>query len=211
MDFFDFHHHQRSKNSGIYNLNFGEAFPESYFSAGIHPNRSENISEEDLLWLEEIVQNEKCVAIGECGLDGLIDVSRENQEKIFKFQIQLANKIRKPLIIHCVRRYSQVVSLLKNAEVPIIFHGYNRKKSIGEELLKYDFFLSFGKSVLHDVNLQQFVKDFPPEKTFLETDSADVDLEMLYLKVAELKNLPLKDLKNQIYQNLKIFNIPEFL
>ena len=211
MEFFDFHHHQPEKKNGIYNLNFLETTTENYFSAGIHPNKSENISEEDILWLEEIAQHKNCVAIGECGLDGLINIPRENQEKIFKFQIQLANKIRKPLIIHCVRRYSQVVSLLKNAEVPVIFHGYNRKKSIGEELLKHEFYLSFGKSVLHDVNLQQFVKDFPLEKTFLETDSADFDLEMLYKKVAELKNLPLKDLKNQIYQNLKIFNIPEIL
>src|SRR5699024_11491430 len=67
----------------------------------------------------------------------------------------------------------------RSSDLPVIFHGFNRKKSIGEALLKHDFYLSFGKSVLHDVNLQQFVKDFPLEKTFLETDSADFDLEML--------------------------------
>ena len=89
----------------------------------------------------------------------------------------------------------------------MIVHGFNKRKTIGDELLKNDFCLSFGKSVLHNVNLQDFVNEFPTEKLFLETDSASFELEDLYLKVAELKNMEPENLKMQIIKNLKSIHI----
>ncbi|WP_226063471.1 TatD family hydrolase [Kaistella polysaccharea] len=211
MEFFDLHHHHSQKICGIYNLNFGEPLPDSYFSVGIHPALAEGISEEYWKWVEEMAQRENCLGIGECGLDGLVKVPEIIQRIVFERQIHLANKLRKPLIIHCVRRFSQLIAIRKKIEVPVIVHGFNKKKTVGIELLKHDFYLSFGKSVLHDVNLQQFVKDFPLEKMFLETDSATFDIELLYSKIAEIKNISLEEFNNQIHQNLKIFNISEIL
>ena len=110
--------------------------------------------------------------------------------------------------IHCVRRFSRLIYFQKKAKVPMIIHGFNKRKTIGDELQKHDFYLSFGKSVLQNVNLQEFVIDFPIEKLFLETDISDFDLELLYQKVADLKNLKLEKLLLQIEKNLQIFNIP---
>ena len=207
MDFFDFHHHDPRKTFGIYNLKFGENIPDHFFSAGIHPDSiSENI-EGYFLWLNEIINNRNCVAIGECGLDGLIDVDEKLQREVFERQIFLANEVQKPIIIHCVKRFSQLIPFRKKAKVPMIVHGFNKRKTIGDELLKNDFCLSFGKSVLHNVNLQDFVNEFPTEKLFLETDSASFELEDLYLKVAELKNMEPENLKMQIIKNLKSIHI----
>ena len=208
MNFFDFHHHDADRKSGIYNLKFNEEIPEIFFSAGIHPKSLSDGLEKQLIWLQEISVAENCVAIGECGLDGLIDVDEESQEKAFQAQIEIANSVKKPLIIHCVKRFSQLLKFRKMSKVPMIVHGFNKRKTIGDDLLKNGLCLSFGKSVLYNVNLQDFVKHLPIEKLFLETDSADFEIKELYQKVADLKNMRLEDLSEKIKNNLQNLQIP---
>lgn len=207
MKFFDFHHHDSGKEFGIFNLNFKENKPDFPFSAGIHPNSISGNMDEKFLWLKEIAQDKNCVAIGECGLDGLIEVDEKLQEEFFLRQILLANEIKKPLIIHCVRRFSRLIYFQKFAKVPMIIHGFNKRKTIGLDLQKHEFFLSFGKSVLYNVNLQEFLKEFPTEKLFLETDSADFTIEILYEKVASIKHLNVEELTQIIQQNLQKLKI----
>ena len=208
MNFFDFHHHDADRKSGIYNLKFNEEIPEIFFSAGIHPKSLSDGLEKQLIWLQEISVAENCVAIGECGLDGLIDVDEELQEKAFQAQIEIANSVKKPLIIHCVKRFSQLLKFRKMSKVPMIIHGFNKRKTIGDDLLKNGLCLSFGKSVLYNVNLQDFVKHLPIENLFLETDSADFEIKELYQKVADLKNMRLEDLSEKIKNNLQNLQIP---
>ena len=208
MNFFDFHHHDADRKSGIYNLKFNEEIPEIFFSAGIHPKSLSDGLEKQLIWLQEISVAENCVAIGECGLDGLIDVDEESQEKAFQAQIEIANSVKKPLIIHCVKTFSQLLQFRKMSKVPMIIHGFNKRKTIGDDLLKNGLCLSFGKSVLYNVNLQDFVKHLPIEKLFLETDSADFEIKELYQKVADLKNMRLEDLSEKIKNNLQNLQIP---
>lgn len=205
MKFFDFHHHHLSKDFGIYNLEFHEFLPKSWFSAGIHPAEITENFEEQLAWLKEISAHEKCLAIGECGLDGLIKVDEKLQIEAFLKQINIANEIRKPLIIHCVRRFPQLISLSKKAKVPLIVHGFNKKKSTGEELLRNQFYLSFGKSLLENVNLQNFLREISLDRIFLETDDADFEIEKLYQKVSELKNISEENVRKTIRENLQIF------
>lgn len=207
MTYFDFHHHHFQKTPGIYNLDVHEPVPHVYFSAGIHPNLTMDYTEQYFNWLNEVSKHKNCVAIGECGLDGLINVTEELQEELFERQIELANERNKPLIIHCVRRFAALIHIGKKAKVPMIIHGFNKRKSVGEDLQKHNFYLSFGKSVLQNVNLQEFVKDFPIEKLFLETDTENFDIKLLYQKVSELKKVNVEDLVQQIEENLKIFNI----
>ncbi len=208
MGFFDFHHHDAGKNLGIYNLKFNEIPPENCFSAGIHPDAVADDFEEKLNWLRDISAHKNCVAIGECGLDGLIDVDEKLQQKAFLAQIEIANSVKKPLIIHCVKRFSQLLKFRKMSKVPMIVHGFNKRKTIGDDLLKNGLCLSFGKSVLYNVNLQDFVKHLPIEKLFLETDSADFEIKELYQKVADLKNMRLEDLSEKIKNNLQNLQIP---
>ena len=205
MKFFDFHQHHSKNNFGIYNLEFEEAPTNGWFSAGIHPAIISENFEIQFSWLKEISQNKNCVAIGECGLDGLIKADEKLQEEVFLKQIEWANEIQKPLIIHCVRRFPQLISLSKKAKVPLIVHGFNKKKSIGEDLLKNQFYLSFGKSLLENVNLQNFLEEISLENIFLETDDADFEIEKLYQKVSEIKNISKENLLKTIDENLKIF------
>ena len=203
MEFFDFHHHDFNKKNGIYNLKLNEIPPANYFSAGIHPQDISDRFEEDFLWLKTVVKSENCVAIGECGLDGLVEIDENLQHEIFQKQIELANEIRKPIIIHCVKRFSQLIHFKKKSKVPMIIHGFNKRKTIGDELLKNDFCLSFGKSALYNVNLQDFLKEIPIDQLYLETDSADFEIKDLYYKIAELKSCRIEDFQKKIKENLK--------
>lgn len=205
MNLFDFHHHNSEMQFGIYNLPLQNTTFEGTYSAGIHPRYADRDNLQE--WMDDVVQNKNCVAIGECGLDGLLTLSDEIQTRVFSQQIALAHDLKKPLIIHCVRRFHQLFPLTKNAEIPLIIHGFNKKNSIGEELLRRGFYLSFGKSLLYNVNLQQFFHTVPPERIFLETDSTDCTLEEIYLKAADIKEISLESLAGKINDNLRELKI----
>lgn len=207
MKLFDFHHH-KNHSSGIYNLGLFENIPQYKFSVGIHPKDVSEHFDERFLWLKRVSEDENCIAIGECGLDGLIEVDEELQEECFEKQILWANEIKKPVIIHCVRRFSQLLRFKKFAEVPMIVHGFNKKRNIADDLQNAGFYLSFGKAVLQNVYLQQILADFPISRMFLETDDADFEIEELYQKTSELKSISIENLENQIQENLrKITNL----
>ncbi|WDT68471.1 TatD family hydrolase [Cloacibacterium sp. TD35] len=202
MIFFNFHHHNSQISYGIYNSAPEEKIPEHYFSSGIHPRNINKQWEYDLENLKMISQNPKCLAIGECGLDALVNINENLQKKVFEAQILWANYIKKPVIIHCVKRFQELIPFQKIAKVPLIIHGFNKKKTIADEMLKHGFYLSFGKSVLHNLSLQTTLKEIPLEKIFLETDDADFDIAELYQKVAEIKEIPVEDVQKVITKNL---------
>ena len=206
MAHFNFHHHFLD-NFGIYNLNFGEEVPSSIFSAGIHPKDILGDFETQLSWLRKVATDKNCVAIGECGLDSLLPINFEVQKNAFLKQIFLANDLKKPLIIHCVRQFQQVSELQKFTEVPMVIHGFNKRSTIGNELLAKGFYFSFGKSLLQNVDLQLFFKNIPANKFFLETDAADININSVYEKASEIKNIPIEKLVEIIQENLQKISI----
>ncbi|GAA5092499.1 TatD family hydrolase [Chryseobacterium ginsengisoli] len=202
MDFFDFHHHKKNIRYGIYNLDIEKIPPDFPYSIGIHPKDIDiNNIDSQFQWMKSMIfQN--CFAIGECGLDSFVETDQKIQEEVFLRQIQFANEIKKPIIIHCVRKFYEVISFKKYAEQPMIIHGFNKKESIARDLLKNNFYLSFGKAVLYNLSLQNTLKITPLDKIFLETDNEDFNIEELYLKVSELKEISLEHLNKQIVENL---------
>lgn len=206
MLLFDFHYHHQ-KTFGIYNPGHNEIIPEFSFSAGIHPKDLDGNAEFYFERLKSASLSEHCVAIGECGLDGLIDTDEKLQEDYFEKQILWANEIGKPVIVHCVRRFDQLLHFKKMAKVPMVIHGFNKKETIANEMLKHGFYLSFGKALLQNVSLQQIVKGFPPDKIFLETDDAEFDIAKLYEKTAGLKKMSIENLHEQILKNYETITI----
>ncbi|REC73520.1 hydrolase TatD [Chryseobacterium elymi] len=202
MDFFDFHHHKENSLYGIYNIDFGAVPPDSPYSIGIHPKDiAANSMKEQFSWLESNI-SKNCLAIGECGLDSMVSTPQNIQEQVFLKQIMISNEVRKPLIIHCVRKFYEVISFRKRAEQAVIIHGFNKKQRIAEDLLKNNFYLSFGKAVLYHLSLQDIVKNIPLDRLFLETDNEYFNIEELYLKVSELKGISLEKLNEHILENL---------
>lgn len=203
MDFFDFHHHKKNITYGIYNVDLENSPPQFPYSIGIHPQDIvKNSIDKQISWLKTNI-DENCLAIGECGLDGLVFTDIKMQEEVFLKQIHLANEVGKPMIIHCVRKFYEVISFRKKSKQPMIIHGFNKKQSIADDLLKNNFYLSFGKAVLYNLSLQNTLKTVPPDRIFLETDNDDFSISDLYQKVAEIKGISLEDLNKQILENLE--------
>jgi len=203
MDFFDFHHHKKNIPNGIYNLNIEQIPADFPYSIGIHPKDIDvNNLDNQFKWMRNMI-SENCFAIGECGLDSFAEAEEKIQEEVFLRQIRFANEVKKPIIIHCVRKFYEVISFKKYAEQPMIIHGFNKKERIAEDLLKNNFYLSFGKAVLYNLSLQNTLKITPLDKIFLETDNDDFSIEELYGKVSEIKGISLENLNKQILENLE--------
>ena len=202
----NFHAHTSSSNS-IINISssFDKILDIGIFSAGLHPwflNRS--TFQQELNSLKKNSDKENVVAIGECGLDKVHNTPWDLQLEAFIAQIQLANSIKKPLIIHCVRAYDEIMLLLddhKNS-VPVIFHGFNKSILLAKQILHKGYFLSFGKSIFFAEKAEVF-RQVPLDRLFLETDSASLPIEEVYIEAAKIKSVSLNDLDDAIDQNIR--------
>jgi TatD DNase family protein len=109
----------------------------------------------------------------------------------------------KPMIIHCVRSFDQLIAWRKGKNVNMLVHGFNRKIALLKDLIKAGFYLSFGAAIFEDVKA---LVNCPPEKLFLETDDQDkYSIEEIYNKTAEVLNTDVELLKLQILENRKTF------
>ena len=209
MDFIDIHTHKKQLSENVFSV--ANKYPVSLdftspFSIGIHPwFINKNKIEAELLILAKKLQHKNCVALGECGLDKVIKTDFELQKTVFKKQIQLSEKYQKPLIIHCVKAYQDIVELKKelNPTQVWLVHGFNKNWQVAQSLLKNGILLSFGTAIINHKKLQEVVAKVPLEKLFLETDDKDDAIVEVYVKVAKLKGVPLEILQQKIQENFK--------
>ena len=172
-------------------------------SMGLHPWYID-IRDPELQFasLKHNVTRPEVVAVGECGLDKLNSTPWDLQLRVFQWQISLAEDVNKPLIIHCVKAFQEVLSELKHVKVPVIFHGINNKKTVIQTVIDSGYYLSFGKALLtgREYILETF-RAVPLEQVFLETDDADVDIREIYKSAAKIKNITEKEIVLQLEQN----------
>ncbi len=149
------------------------------------------------------------MAIGECGLDKICETDFALQEQLFVLQIELANKIQKPLIIHCVKAFDEVLRLLKvnNNRVPVIFHGFHKSVETAFQITRQGYYLSFGKALLHQ-RMQEMLAKLPLTNCFLETDDASINIETMYELAASAFSIDKDSLSLQLQKNAaKVFNL----
>lgn len=206
MGFIDIHTHQNLSDTNVSILN---TYPNSTtfntpFSIGIHPwyIQEENIDTE-LSFITQQLQHKNCFALGECGLDKLSETDYKLQLNVFKAQILLSEKYQKPLIIHCVKSFQEVLHLKKEIkpQQPWIIHGFNKNSQVAASLIKNGCFLSFGKSLLNNEKLQDAFKKISLNNIFLETDDSEITIEAVYKKAADIKNVTIEEIKKKIHQN----------
>lgn len=210
VSFLNIHSHWHSSSTlEVTVVNRHEHFSDedsSWISCGIHPWYI-NEQSIDRAWseLQIAAKSNRVVAIGECGLDKVCATDWNVQLKWFEKQIGFANEIERPLIIHCVRAFNEVIHLLEktNNKVPVVFHGFKKKLEIADMLVKKGYYLSFGKSILQEER-GEVLKWIPADRFFLENDDSDVSIERIYERAANIKGLSLDGLKNQIWSNAQI-------
>ena len=143
-----------------------------------------------LKWVAQHAGQNNVLAIGECGLDRVCGSDWAAQVDVFRQQIAIANEVNKPLIIHCVRAFEELVEELDKAKVkvPVIIHGYNRKREVATRLLEKGYYLSFGAAILNDsFPAVKVLQDIPAGRFFLETDDSDLSIKDIYKKAAEIR------------------------
>ena len=177
------------------------------FSVGLHPwyIKPENIAE-DFAQLEELARQPNVLAIGECGLDRLIDLDMSIQEEVFIRQIRLAETLQKPVIIHCVKAFSELIMLKKKLKpsIPMIVHGFNNNAQICQQLINHQFYLSLGSALLNsESNASKNILTIPIQQLFLETDDKNCFISTIFAHASTYLTEPVEVLQEQILQNFK--------
>jgi TatD DNase family protein len=205
-------HTHKVRNLGIelFNADFGSPLKTGVtLSLGLHPWHISDFNPETIVKTLDKYAHEKAIcAVGEIGIDRAISTPLETQIKVFKAQQRIAEKHRLPVILHCVRAWSDLAALHKqlNPKVPWIFHGFNGNLQTAQQLIKLGCYLSFGAALLHHAKVKQVFQQIPAESLFIETDDSDEKIENIYQKAAELRHICIDELKDRVYANfLKVF------
>ncbi len=152
-----------------------DQFPQIYAAVGCHPHAADNWSKEMLGDLEKLARHPKVVAIGETGLDFYRNRSTpENQMRAFNAQIDLAIRLKKPLVIHIRKAFEQAFGhLVEHAKgkTTVVLHCFQEGKEAARRAVEAGFFLSFNGSLTYKNSaLPDVVKAVPLGSTLLETD-----------------------------------------
>lgn len=196
-----------------------------YVTCGISPNDIEDFSNENLMKLEEISVNSKVVAIGEIGLDYYWNKdNKEKQKELFIKQIEIANKLQLPIVIHTRDAVVDTLEILKAHPVDKrgIFHCCPLNRELIKEGLKLGFYISFsGNITFKNAKAEDVVSLVPNDRILIETDSPYLspepfrgkrndsrNVKLVAQKIADIKGLSLEEIAKLTYKNAcKIYNI----
>lgn len=213
--FLDIHTHHPVADDGvrqIYNagLDPDVAASGEWLSVGIHPwFLTDGNREEQFRLLSQNAAKGDVKLIGECGVDRLRGPSLAVQRTAFEQQIQLAEAVGKPVLIHCVRAFDEVMALGKRYahRVPLIIHGYNKSPQLAAQLIKCGFYLSFGAAIRNEASSAAKTLSELSGPFFLETDDTQLDIRTLYAHAAFLRKVSGEELKDVIFAAWKTIQV----
>lgn len=170
-------------------------------SCGIHPwyIQADTI-EEQVRLLRELVCNEQVVMIGEAGLDKQVSLSLDLQIEVFEEQILISEELKKPLVIHCVKAWDELIVIRKkhNPSMPWIIHGFRKKGDLAEQLLKQGFYLSFGEHFQESALRKAW-----PDHLLMETDESSYPIQTIYQRIAFTLQVSVEELSRQVEQTIR--------
>jgi len=205
-----------------------EAHSQIYHTVGMHPHDTVDLKDEDFHLLEKAAQHPKCRAIGEIGLDYHYDHSpREIQKKRLQDQIELALKLKQPIVIHSREGEDDLLAALKTYSarcskdlIPGIIHCFTGTIEFGRACLDLGFLISFSGIVTFKKaeDVQNAAREFPLERMLVETDSPFLApipfrgkkcepamVKFTALKIAELKGISVEAVARQTTANARQF------
>jgi TatD DNase family protein len=215
-DYIDIHTHGSGIISGIYaieNLMAHEertpadnpSRPSTY---GIHPWHLNSETIERLIEkVQYVAGSPSLIAIGEAGFDKLRGPEIGIQARAFAAQVLISEQIGKPLFIHCVRAWDDLLPAHKRLrpKMPWLIHGFRGNTELAKQLLSKGMYLSFWFDFIVRPESSKLVRSLPRERIFLETDGADVDIRTIYNKVAIDLDMSVDDLKKVFLGNYTEF------
>ena len=186
---------------------------------GLYPTEAGTISEDHLSKVLNQIKSNKnnIVAIGEVGLDyhwTKTDSKKKRQKEVLQKIIELANKIKKPLIVHSRKAESDVLEIMRSAKVPVILHCFSGNSELIDKAIEYDYYFSIPVILLKSKGFKKIVKKADLKRILTETDSPFLsidgkinnssNIQNTIDKIAEIKKTDSNDIAKQIYSNYKL-------
>ncbi|MBQ8438353.1 MAG: TatD family hydrolase [Alistipes sp.] len=169
-------------------------------SAGIHPwQAASGIIDEAAMRSADL--------IGEIGLDYACSVDRVAQEHIFRYQLSLAQRYCKPVVLHCVRAFEPMMKILGEYSLAaVIFHGFIGSRQQAERAVARGYYLSFGEGAFRSPRTLEAMRTIPLSRLFAETDESTATIESIYQRIAHERGISTEELQEKIEVNYnKIF------
>lgn len=171
-------------------------------TAGIHPY---DAASADATRLEAIEREAaEADAVGEIGLDFACDVSRGEQERVFRAQLAIAERLQKPVVLHCVRAFGPTMAMLDGVRLPaVIFHGFIGSPEQARRAVARGYYLSFGERTFRSPKSIEAMRSTPLSHIFVENDEAPTPIAELYERVAALLGIETRVLEAQTTENFE--------
>ena len=177
-----------------------------YATVGIHPEDANSYNSDSIMQLKQLAKNKKVVAIGEIGLDYYHEfASRDLQKEVFIKQIELANDLKLPVVLHTREASGDMIEILRKYKnklcCGVCIHCFNMSLEILKEILNYGFYISIGGIVTFSnaKNVIEIVKNCDINRLMLETDTP-------YLSPVPLRGT-INEPKNVVFSAKKIAEI----
>jgi TatD DNase family protein len=203
-------------------MELAEAHDHIYACVGWHPVDAIDMTDEDLEWIEILASHPKVVAIGEMGLDYHWDKSPHDiQKDVFRKQIQLAKKVKLPIVIHNRDATADIIDILREegaSEVGGIMHCYSGSVEIAKECLEMNFYISLGGPVTfkNAKKPKEVAREIPLDKLLIETDCPYLTphpfrgqrnepsyVKLVAEEIAEIKGVTLEEIAKATSNNAK--------
>lgn len=203
-------------------IKLAEKYSFVYGAAGVHPSDTDELNEENFMWLKEQCRHPKIVAVGEIGLDYYWnEPDRKIQKKWFERQLEMAKEVKLPVVIHSRDAAGDTLDILKAdhaGETGGVIHCFSYTKEMAREYLNMGYYFGIGGVVTFQNarKLKEAVEYIPMEKILLETDSpylapvpyrgkrnSSLYLPLIAEEIAAVKGLDYEDVIRITEENAK--------
>jgi TatD DNase family protein len=181
-----------------------------YFTVGIHPKTVQTVEQlnDSFQNIFLLAQKTNCVAIGECGLDKFSSIPITLQEEIFRKQIAIAQQFNKPLVIHCVRLYSEIIRIIKDTKFcnEVILHGFNANAQTTNQLLKISNICFSISELITNPQTKGYnsLELIPLQRIFTESDTRiSTDFSKIISVISEKQHVDTKHVETIIEKNFE--------
>ncbi len=208
------------RSNGEQIASLSETFAQIRYALGLHPYYIHSHCDNDLSWLETALaeRDDKCVAVGECGLDFAIENPKNEQQLyLLEQQLALAEAHNLPVILHCRKAHNELIRILNRFKgVNGVLHAFSGSYEQGKALIDRGWFLGIGGTITYERarKTREAVKKLPLDAMLLETDSPDMPLfgyqgqanlpsrlPLVAQMLAQLKQQDVEKVKHQTTQN----------
>ncbi len=210
--------------SSLRSMEYTEKYDYFYCAVGIHPSNITDASYGELDKIKELYRRNKCVAVGEIGLEYHYDfVPKDLQLDFFEKQLRLANELELPVIVHDREAHEDTMNLLKKYKPKGVVHCFSGSVEMAKEVLKLGMYIGLGGAVTFKNARKplEVAEYLPSDKLLLETDcpymspvpfrgqrnSSDL-IAFSAEKIAEVRNTDTQQLINIAAENAhRLFKI----